>query len=229
MTILVSPPELGKNEIHIVGEAFRHHFRARRLRPGERVRLTDGEGSARWGEVVAVERSSARLRLGEAAPANDPEREVHLFVAPPRPERAAWLVEKSAELGVRRIVFITTERAPRAPGAGTLARWRRIADSGLEQSQGARRMAIEGPASWSQAIAAVTAFPRRWVLDPNGDPGGCDAGGRCAFLIGPEGGWTAAEAAELSLAGCGRFALGRRILRVETAAVVAAALALTPP
>ena len=229
MTILVTPEALRSGEVVVDGASFRHHFRAARHGRGERLRLVDGEGEARWADVVEVGRASARLRVFGPAPGHDPAVEVALFVAPPRPERAAWLVEKVAEIGVRRVVFVTSERAPRQPGAATLARLQRVADAALEQSRGCRRTRVEGVLAWNDAVDATSRIAHCFLLDPNAEGGWTSAGPSCALWVGPEGGWTPRELEALRDAGCAAFHLGPRILRVETAAVVAAALALTPP
>ncbi|HMB53866.1 MAG TPA: RNA methyltransferase PUA domain-containing protein, partial [Thermoanaerobaculia bacterium] len=66
MTSLLVPGEtLAGDGWAVEGDAYRHLFRARRLAVGDPVRLADGAGSARWAEVVAVDKKSARLRLGE--------------------------------------------------------------------------------------------------------------------------------------------------------------------
>src|SRR4029078_7046663 len=86
-----------------------------------RLRLVDGLGHARWAEVATVARHRAELRVLGEAPSNDPSRLVELLVAAPRPERAAWLVEKATELGVTAVRFLASERAGRGVGAQSLA------------------------------------------------------------------------------------------------------------
>lgn len=225
ITLLVGPAELGGSELEVTGDAHRHLFRARRAAVGERLRVVDGEGGARFGEVVRVDRRMASVRLGEAAPAGDPVLRVTLLVAPPKPERAVWLVEKAAELGVAAVRFVHCERAPRAYGAAAIARLGRVAAAALQQAQGARLTAVSGVHAWSDMEELLAGRGPRYLLDPSApalpptlSP---DAGG-VAIVVGPEGGFTAAETAALVRLDCAAAGLGARVLRVETAAVVAA-------
>jgi 16S rRNA (uracil1498-N3)-methyltransferase len=170
ITLLVLPAELAAGEVEVAGDAYRHLFRARRLAAGERVRVTDGAGRARWGEVARVERARATLVLGGAAPANEPPLRLELLVATLRPERAAWLVEKATELGVAAVRFVHSERAPREPGAGALDRLRRVAAAALEQSHGSLLPELSGAHPWAEVPALGGGD--RWVLDTETEAGG---------------------------------------------------------
>ena len=122
ITLLVPPDRFEQDSSDIEGDAYRHLFRARRMARGARLRLVDGRGRARWAEVREVDRRRATLILGAAAPANEPAYNLDLVVAALRGERAAWLVEKATEIGVRSIRFIATRRTPRKYGRASLER-----------------------------------------------------------------------------------------------------------
>lgn len=231
ITLLVTPEELAAAEIAVEGEAYRHLFRARRAEVGEAVRLVDGLGHARAGRIVRIDRKTGWIAPSEpieVLPANEPALRLTLLVPTLRPERAAWLVEKATEVGVAAIRFLHTERAPRDFGTGTLDRLRRVAVSALEQCHGARLPSIDGPHDWRDLQRLAEGFELRWVLDPGGVPGfGVDREKRtAALLVGPEGGLTDGELDSSRLLGFHPVALGPRILRIETAAVAGAALAL---
>ena len=119
---LLAPEGIVGEELRVEGEPYKHLFRARRLAVGDRLRVVDGRGRARWAEVARVDRAAASLALGEPAPVNEPGVRLELLVPTLRPERASWMVEKVTELGVRAIRFLHTERAPRHFGEGTLDR-----------------------------------------------------------------------------------------------------------
>jgi 16S rRNA (uracil1498-N3)-methyltransferase len=214
----------------VEGDAHHHLFKVKRLQAGERLRLVDGYGHARWAEIVGIDKRAARLALGEAAPANEPERQVTIYVAAAKPERLAWLVEKATEIGVGEIRFVPTEREARSMESSQLARLQRIAISAVEQSGRSRvpLLALEG--GLREAIAqARAAGSQLAVLDAGGVPAGpllAGAGG-CALFVGPEGGWSAGERELFRTADVPAAALGPTVLRVETAAVVAAGLALS--
>lgn len=229
-TLLTDPDRFDAADLRVDGEPYKHLFRARRLAVGDRVRVVDGRGRARWAEVARVDRSAASLALGEAAPVNEPAFRLDLLVPTIRPERASWMVEKVTEIGVHTIHFLHTERAPRHFGEGTLDRLRRVAAAALEQCHGSRLPEITGPHEWRELAVLTRAAEARWVLDTETDPGdggGWGAAGAAgALLIGPEGGWASEERDELQSAGWRAVGLGPRVLRAETAAVVGAAAVL---
>lgn len=232
ITVLVAAAELDACEISFGGDTYRHLFRARRVAVGERLRLTDGAGRARWGEVAAVDRATATVRLAGPAPLHEPSGRVELLVAAPDKARASWLVEKATELGVAAVRFLDTERTPRDFGPGTLRRLDRVAAAALEQSHGSRLPELSGTHPWSDLAALVEAAApaARYLLDTGEqaatgaalvlDPAGT------VLLVGPEGGWTDPERAALATLACRPTTLGPTTLRTETAAVAAAALLL---
>ncbi|MET0459164.1 MAG: RsmE family RNA methyltransferase [Ilumatobacteraceae bacterium] len=191
-------------------DATAHHLgRVLRLRDGEVVTVTDGAGHWRACRV-----SGAGLEIdGAVEDVARPGLGVTIAVAPPKGERLEWLVQKCTEVGVDRIVLLSAERSVvRWDGeraARQLARLRRIA---VEASLQARRVwlpELAGP------MAAVDVLARALVAEPGGRALGAED---ATVAIGPEGGWSPAEVA----AAAGQVSLGPNVLRVETAAVVAA-------
>lgn len=229
ITHLTTPEAFDGTELVIEGPAYRHLFRSRRLAKGARIRLVDGKGRARWAEVRTIDRRTATLGLGEAAESHEPAYRLDLWVAALRPERAAWLVEKATELGAASIRFFRSERTPRNYGEGNIERWRRMAATAVEQCHRARCPEISGVETWQSLCEATGPYTDDandlLVLDAEGyssthvvPPG--KAG---MVVVGPEGGLSEAELAELEALDATPLSLGRRVLRVETAALVAAA------
>jgi 16S rRNA (uracil1498-N3)-methyltransferase len=250
-TIVVTPIEFDGTEIELHGDAFHRFVRVKRLRGGESVRIVDGEGRARRGVVARLERARAVVALAGAEPSREPELSLELVVAPLEPARAAWLVEKATELGAVAVRFAATERSfggrardESSYGAQQLARLRRVAHAAVEQCGRARVPVIGGVerlgARRESDLPLLEGLgdpgaTLRVALDPSGaspasllplDSARCPSR-RAAFYVGPEGGWSDDELAEFERVGALRMALGERVLRVETAAVVAAALALS--
>ncbi|HTQ79060.1 MAG TPA: RsmE family RNA methyltransferase, partial [Thermoanaerobaculia bacterium] len=219
------PDRLSSPQLEVSGETYRHLFRARRVAVGERLRVVDGEGRARFGEVAAVGRSSALVTLGAPAPAAEPDLRVDLLTATLKPERAAWLVEKATEVGVHAIHFLHTARAPRTFGDGTVERLRRIAAAAVEQCGRSRLPQVTGTHSWQEVGRLTEGFADRRLLDTNpGEVAPPEAATRrVALLVGPEGGWTAEEREELAASGWRAVGLGPRVLRTETAGVLSVA------
>ncbi|HUO86443.1 MAG TPA: RsmE family RNA methyltransferase [Thermoanaerobaculia bacterium] len=234
ISLLVTAAELDAEEIGVTGDSYRHLFRARRLAVGDRLRLTDGAGRARWAEVMAVDRATGTVRTAQEAPLHPPAGRVELLVAAPEKARASWLVEKATELGVAAVRFLATTRTPRDFGDGTVRRLERVAAAALEQSHGSRLPDLSGTHPWNEVAALVAAADddARYLLD-TGEAALAGAGlsldpAGTVVLVGPEGGWTEAEREELAGLGARPVSLGPTTLRTETASLVAAALLLTP-
>lgn len=224
VTLVVAAGALGGERIEIEGDDHRHLFRALRLAVGDRLRVVDGRGVARFGRVETVERRRAEVVLEGPAPAGEPQRRVELAIAAIRPERAAWAVEKATEVGVVAIHWFGSERAPRRYGERQLERFRRVAVSAVSQCARSVVPAV-GTLSWEALLELAGSLPST-VLDPAGDrrsPAGAEPR---LLIVGPEGGLTSAEAEALDARGADRWGLGPTILRAETAAIVGSALAL---
>lgn len=228
-TTLHLPVFFSQDSALVEGEAHHHLFKVKRLQTGERLRVVDGEGHARWAEITGIDKRAARLALGAPAPANEPERAVEIFVAAAKPERIAWLVEKATEIGVVAIHFVACEREARSVERSQLARLQRIAISAAEQSGRSLlpRLTVAG-AVGQEVERASGAGLTVAVLDAAGArvPSAVGGMGHCGLFVGPEGGFSPAERDQFRALSVPAWSLGPTVLRVETAAVVAAGLAL---
>lgn len=211
-------------------ETERRHVAVLRLQPGDEVELFDGEHvwCARMGDdgwtVVLMEAKAQR-------PEDRPR--IVLATAWPKGKRAATLVEKCAELGVDEIVPLHCARSvviKDTKGAG-MERLRRIAMEAAKQSGRTTVPAIGDEQTIPRFLADVPVGAVAVVLDPRADEALVDVlqnTGRVSywcFLIGPEGGFTADELAESRRLGAKAARLGVHVLRVETAAMAACAVA----
>lgn len=218
-TVVVAPLEFEGGDLRLEGDSYHHLFRVRRLSAGDELRLVDGAGRARWGRVSEVTRQHAVVELGAPAPDNEARHRVELLVGALRRERASWLVEKATELGVAAVRFVASERSPRTFGGATFERLQRVARGAVEQCGRSRLPEVSGIHPWDDLEALVAAAGDAWLLDPAAPPGLGRAGGASALLVGPEGGWSVDERAQLVDLGCRPAGLGQRVLRVETAAI----------
>jgi 16S rRNA (uracil1498-N3)-methyltransferase len=204
-------------------EAEIHHLKVRRARDGEQVEVLDGAGLMGSGTLVRAGREwlvdISATELQQRPPA------LTLAVAAGDRERFSWLVEKSVELGVTRIVPLQTTRTA---GVATrlkephVARLRRSALEATKQCGLAWSPTIENPVALSEFLNQSTG--NGWLADQQGAPapGSMDSTG-VTVIVGPEGGWTEDEREAVISAGYRPVALGRYTLRFETAALAAAA------
>jgi 16S rRNA (uracil1498-N3)-methyltransferase len=166
--------------------------------------------------------------LGAETESNEAGFRLELWVAPARPQRAAWLVEKATEIGVVAIRWLDSGRSGRQVPTTRLARLRRVAEAAVEQCHRASIPEITGLHSWQEAIDCIGASGASWFLDIAGRSTVDAASGKSgALFVGPEGGWSERERDDLVGAGCRPVGLGPRHLRLETAAIAGCALLLS--
>jgi len=223
-----APLRLGE---HQLPEAQAHYIgRVLRLAAGDEVQLFDGSGPEFLGELVEVGKKAVRVELRERL-AGQPESplRVHLGQGLSRGERMDWAIQKATELGVAAISPILSERGEvrlkdeRADKR--LAHWRQVAISACEQCGRSTLPLIHTPITLADWLRQVEA-DLKLVLHPVAEPLASHAKpGSLAFLIGPEGGLSEAEVVQAQQAGFHAARLGPRVLRTETAPVVALAVA----
>ena len=223
-----APLSLGQHELpeaqaHYIGRVLRHAV-------GDAVQLFDGSGQEYLGELIEVGKKAVRVELREqlAGQAESPLR-IHLGQGLSRGERMDWAIQKATELGVSEITPIVSERCEvrlkdeRADKR--LAHWRQVAISACEQCGRSVLPVIHAPVTLAEWQAHVQA-ELKLVLHPVAAPLESHARPHSlAFLIGPEGGLSEAEVAQAKAAGFHAARLGPRVLRTETAPVVALAVA----
>jgi 16S rRNA (uracil1498-N3)-methyltransferase len=142
------------------------------------------------------------------------------------------IVQKATELGVRRIYAVKTDhsvvRLDASRAERRLAHWRKIAQSACEQSGRHLPPLIQAYASLAECIAGVPDGALRIALDPHAPTIGHalpHSVNKVCLLVGPEGGFSAADLAQISAARFTALRLGPRTLRAETAAITACAFA----
>ncbi len=226
---LVSPAALADTSTILTGAEF-HHLRVRRLRVGSELVLFDGQGRQRQGVVVALNRQQAVIRLA----ADEPQRSqvpirIVLAQALLKTNKLDLVVEKTTELGVDEVLMFTSDRALGRASDERQARWERIARSAAKQSRRSTVPRIAGPISF-ETLLSLQPEARRlffWEQSPVWDweAAKSDPAARAVVaVVGPEGGFAAREAERAAQAGFHLMGLAPRILRAETAAIVAVTL-----
>ncbi len=219
-------------EIDLPRDRAHYLLHVLRLTPGARLTVFDGRRPQDFSaELIQTGRKQARLRLGTAR-ANPLESPLDslLIQAVGKPDSIDWLVQKTTELGLRRLRLFNAERTQTplrgARRAKKLAHWRAIAASACEQCGRSLLPGIDFVEEYDSALV-VEGVRSRLMLDFEGTADPSALGQRpatLACLIGPEGGLTAGEIERARQAGYTGWRLGPRVLRMETAAVTALAL-----
>lgn len=200
-----------------------HLFRVLRVREGEVVTATDGCGSWRPLRVTG-----SGLAVDGDVIVEPPSASITIAAAIPKGDRLDWMVQKLTEVGVREIVLVDCARSvvrwDAARAGKQVARLERIAREAGMQSRSVWRTRVEGPLPFA-AVAARTGVVLAEPDAPRWDALAAAADEKLAMVvIGPEGGFSTEELAAVPR----RVCLGEQVLRVETAALVAA-LRLSPP
>lgn len=222
---LTTAPDAGRACLE--GDEARHLVRVLRARVGDEVTLFDGRGGSWSARVSTIARDRVVLDVGALLPPAPPPRvEVSLAVALPKGDRQKWLVEKLTELGTARLVPLVTARGVAEATASARTRLERVVIEACKQCRRDVLLEIAEPATVQQVVADVPRGVQLLLADPAGAaPEALALGGaaRRIVLVGPEGGFTAEEADLATAAGALRVSLSRHVLRVETAAIAAAA------
>jgi len=219
MRTLLVPAPLVPGAVDVVGDEAHHGRTVLRLAVGDSVRLADGAGRAGEGTVAAVER--ARLVVQVVAVeqlAADPAALLTVAVAAPKGDRFTDLVRQLTELGVGAILPLQCERGERVPG---LERAQRVAAEALKQC---RRATLPRLGPVVDFPTLVTLPGRRIVLDRMGLVANPGAPVPTVLIIGPEGGFTPAERTTLLESPAEPVRIAGPVLRIETAALAAAAV-----
>ncbi|MGC4000057.1 MAG: 16S rRNA (uracil(1498)-N(3))-methyltransferase [Anaeromyxobacter sp.] len=229
------PPErIGAEAAALTPEA-RHYLRdVLRLAPGAAVELFDGAGGA-W--RATIDAAFEQLTLGARREAR-PALRLTLLVALAKGEKLELVVQKATELGATDLFPFAAERSvvklDGEKGEARAERWRRIAEEAARQCGRADVPRVAAPGPLEAALQALPPGCAAFVFHPGGQPlpplseeGGPGlvlTPGGVAAVVGPEGGLTDREVEACERTGARRATLGPRILRAETAALVAAAL-----
>ncbi|NOY14501.1 MAG: RNA methyltransferase, partial [Deltaproteobacteria bacterium] len=184
--------------------------------------------------IIAKDETSVTLRPFSAVTAMESQLRIELLQALPAKERFELVLQKATEIGVARIVPYCSARSSTLPERDSRQkkshRWPDILLRAARQSRRAEIPELSADISWQQALAQCAAAELSLLCY---EGAGCRPlaealrgfnGRRIALMIGPEGGFTPAEIEQARSLGILPVGLGPRILRTETAAIVAAAI-----
>lgn len=224
-------------------DELKHMRKALRLAPGDSVVLTDGRGHEAEATIEALAADSASLRLKTVRGLERTRPRIALAQGLLKGQRMDWIVEKATELEAAEIVALVTRFsvASEDEAAGRTGRWQRLAKSALKQSGVPFLPDIVGPVSFADFLSTLaspaSAREARVFLHPGAENPPLlelllslnrSAGTRLESLLlclGPEGGFDPEEVLNLKDAGFRAASLGSAILRGETAALAALAVA----
>ncbi len=214
---------LAPGPVVVQGPEAHHLAVVCRLRPGDPVRLFNGDGREYPARVVSADRRAVTLEVEAVArPERELPRAVEVAAPLPRGDRAQFLLEKLTELGVTAFVPLQTRRSVVHPREAKREKLQRYVIEASKQCGRNVLLEVRPLAEWETYCRLETLPAKRVLAHPGGGPG-IGGPGPVALAVGPEGGFTDEEVAAARGAGWQVVGLGPRILRIETAALVLAA------
>ena len=222
-----------------LSEADVHHaVDVLRLRVGEAIEVVTPDERVWRASVTKATRHGVFAAAVEEVVGGKPPR-VTLFQGVAKGENMDDIVRQAVEIGAEEIVPVLTARSvvqlDRRKAAQRAERWRRVATAAAKQAKRTIVPPVADPVRLRDALPLLSAYDGAVVLwEESGGLGiadavrGCAASpdARIAVLVGPEGGLAAEEVAAMEAIGATTASLGPTILRTETAAIVALALAI---
>jgi 16S rRNA (uracil1498-N3)-methyltransferase len=218
--------------VALPSQVSRQIARVLRLRNDVEIGLFDGSGTEWLAVIESVERSSVSAHVGgESRPETEPGVQVTLSQSLIKLDRFELVLQKATELGVSRIQPIETKHTNvRPPSASRIQRWERIVQEAAEQSERVRLPVIEPVRRLGDALAQPFGEPlvfwEREASRTVRDALDGFSGEAINLFIGPEGGFTEGEIAELESAGARLAGFGPRVLRAETAGIAGLAIVM---
>ncbi|MBQ3835193.1 MAG: 16S rRNA (uracil(1498)-N(3))-methyltransferase [Elusimicrobia bacterium] len=230
----VNPQNITNNTFTIKDEQFHYLSNVRRFSVDDEINIFDGLGNCYRGKITSVDKKSLSGVILSTKTSLKADTEIVLYTAIPKGERFDWLIEKASEIGVSKIVPIIYLRSVVTDfSANKLERYKKISVSASSQSWRADIMEISSPMKFSDAVNNVCNENNLNVLPYESEENNKifsvlqeetknNKIKNINIFIGPEGGF---DSTEIDLALNKNFkivTLGKNILRIETAAIVAA-------
>ena len=229
-----------KAAVYFPMEVCRQMATVLHLRAGEHVIVLDNSGSEYEVEleIVAPRTTQGRILAARVA-AGEPRTRLALYLGLTQREKFEWMLQKCTEVGAAGFFPVVSSRGLVQSADESLAkmeRWQRIIQEAAEQSGRGRIPTLCAPLRWEEALRQYQKSAQPGLIAWEGEKSSGLAPTLAALrpsrppalavFIGPEGGYSEDEISQAQAAGLVSITLGKRILRMETAAIVAAALVL---
>lgn len=230
----VNPKDIKDKSFVIENEQFHYLSTVRRFSAGDGINIFDGLGNSYKARIDSIDRASMKGTILSSKTFVLPKVNISLYTAIPKGERFDWLIEKAGEIGVSKIVPVIYLRSVvKELSENKIERYKKISISASSQSWRADIMPIDKPVKFNEVAEKVSKEKETlnvlpWeseenknvlsLLNENTDIKNIN------IFIGPEGGF---DKTEIDVALKNNFktvTLGKNILRVETAAIVASSI-----
>lgn len=202
-----------------------HHLRdVLRVRAGEEIHLFDREGTQYLAKVDSLSPQEVRLRIESTLPRVEERGELILALALLKREKMEWAIQKGVELGVKEIIPFIAARSLPKESENQQTRWTKISEEATKQCGRPTPPRWAKTRSFQGLVASPTAAQKILFWENSREPLSVQPAKGVLAVIGPEGGFASEEVADARRNGFALAGLGPRILRAETATVVALTL-----
>lgn len=223
--IFIEPPS--SDSVRITGEDAKH-LQVLRVNVGDTLPLSDGKGMLYTGKVERVTPQAYELSLSDARASREGLAEVTLFQALCKGDKTEQIVQKSVELGVTEIVLFVSDTCVAKPDGkedAKIERFARVARLAAMQSGREIVPVVRGFLTFDEVVKRCqntsTLFFYEKAEKKLSEAIRALPSGKISLIVGCEGGFLPREVKKLTDAGIEPLSLGKRILRAETAPVVA--------
>ena len=229
------PADFHGKDVIVSGNETHHMIHVMRLGVGDSVCLFNDMGDECTARIAEVINGKLRVEI-ESVECIDREIPLDITIAfsVPKGKRSNFLVQKCAELGVKRLIPLQSERSVVKlydRGEGKIAKWRKVVIEASKQCGRNTVTDIAGTSTFDKLLETASSYSIALVASPS--PGATSLKNvlerhpevqDILCLIGPEGGFSVAETERAKDAGCVTVGLGPQTLRVETAAIAITAV-----
>lgn len=233
----INPTQITGQTVTLLDDQARQIVGVLRLRVGERIGVLDNGGGLYEVVLTAVNRHRVTGEIvGKTAVATEPTTHITLYQSILKRDKFEWVLQKGTEIGISRFVPVVTERSlAQHVKDNKYDRWQRILTEAAEQAERGIIPELAEACSFAEALTmaqtadlALIAWAREKEarLSSYLSPLKQQPTPHVALFTGPEGGFSPAEITQAQQANVRPTTLGPRILRTETAAMVAAAFVL---
>ena len=228
--------DISRGQVQLFGEDEKHIKTVLRAREGEEITLCDGEGMDYQCRIASLERGVLLDIISKDVCETEPKTKITLYQGLPKADKMELIIQKCVELGVDRIVAVSTERAIvklDKKETKKLERWQKIAEAAAKQSGRGKIPEIgQQVLKFKEAVAEAKELDGAIIPYEREQERGIRAfvqefkGNSIGVFIGPEGGFADEEIALAQENGITPITLGKRILRTETAGMTTTAILL---
>lgn len=222
--------EISTDKYIIEGKDAEHISKSLRMKQGEEITLVTPEKIQHNCVIENTQPSLVSVNVIESKPCeNEPDVEITLYQALPKGDKMEYIIQKSVELGVTKIVPVISARCISRPDGKSLAkkqiRWQKIAKEAAQQSRRGIIPTVENAVSFKNACEFSETNDANIIFYECGGESVKslikDKPKTIGIFIGSEGGFEKSEVEAILEKGGGTGTLGKRILRAETAPLAA--------